>query len=155
VLPPILICQIAEIEETHIPSHGIRPRLGSNDDDAGSSYVPTSGGDDIEQQATSAYSITSSPDPYSLKSGLKTGDDLKNLKKSRNRKQGAFYEKQNVLIGELLMPLDKHVEYARAEVQKNRLPVRQLSCTYVYPTCLSWRTGQDSNLCVAVRQHCS
>jgi phage tail sheath gpL-like len=99
--------------------------LGSNDNDMGSVYAATNERDDPEQQAASAYStaIASSLDPYSLKSGLKTVDDLKNLKSSKKKKQGAFYEKQNALIGELLMPLEEHVENAQAEQRKNRLPV--------------------------------
>jgi len=91
----------------------------------GSVYAASNERDDPERQAASAYStaITSSLDPYSLKSGLKTVDDLKNLKNSKKKKQGAFYEKQNVLIGDLLRPLEEHVENAQAEEKKNRLPV--------------------------------
>jgi hypothetical protein len=91
----------------------------------GSVYAATNERDDPEQHAASAYStaIASSLDPYSLKSGLKTVDDLKSLKSSKKKKQEAFYEKQNVLIGDLLRPLEEHVENARAEQAKNRLPV--------------------------------
>ena len=91
----------------------------------GSLYAPSNERDDPEQQATSAYStaIASSLDPYSLKTGLKTVDDLRNLKSSKKKKQGAFYEKQNVLIGDLLRPLEEHVKNAQAEQEKNRLPV--------------------------------
>lgn len=108
-----------------MPSHGIRHRLGSNDDDDIIGYQPTTTGGDLEQQAASAYStaVASSLDPFSLKAGLKTDGDLKNLKKSKKKKTEAYYEKQNILIGDLLRPLEEHVENAKAAERANHLPV--------------------------------
>jgi hypothetical protein len=48
---------------------------------------------------------------------------LASLKKSKKKKAEVFYEKQNVLIGDMLRPLEEHVENAREEERKNRLPV--------------------------------
>ncbi|KIM31755.1 hypothetical protein M408DRAFT_327197 [Serendipita vermifera MAFF 305830] len=116
----------AEIEEIYVPSHGMRHRLGNTDDDDLTSRAGPSNKNDVELQPTSAYStaISSSLDPYSLKAGLKTDGDLQNLKKSKKKKAGAYYEKQNELIGDLLRPLEEHVENARAAERANRLPVK-------------------------------
>ena len=99
--------------------------MGSNDDEGVLEYAAARNEGDLEQQAASAYStaVASSIDPYSLKAGLKTDDDLKNLKKSKKKKAEAYYEKQNVLIGDLLRPLEEHVENAKASERANRLPV--------------------------------
>ena len=83
---------------------------------------------DIEMRAASTFStaVSTAVDPYSLKRGLKTEDELRSLKKGKTKKQGNYYEKQNTLIEDLLRPLDQHVEDAKAERDANRLPVRTI-----------------------------
>ncbi|CAG8688592.1 9558_t:CDS:2 [Acaulospora colombiana] len=118
----------AEIEEVHVPGHGIRPHLTSNFSEGGIQEVSTSNAD-LEEQASYGYStaVSASQDPYSLKRGLKTNDEMASLKKSKKKKAEEFYEKQNVLIGDMLRPLEEHVENAKEAERKNRLPCSRLS----------------------------
>ncbi|PVF98162.1 hypothetical protein CPB86DRAFT_784986 [Serendipita vermifera] len=116
----------AEIEETHVPGHGIRPHLTSNFSEGGIQEISTNNAVDLEEQASYGYStaVSASQDPYSLKRGLKTTDELTSLKKAKKRKEEQFYEKQNVHIGDMLKPLEEYVENAKEEERKNRLPVK-------------------------------
>jgi hypothetical protein len=100
----------------------IRQRLNANTE---IQEVPAENGNRIELQETSAYStaLQTNQDPYVLKRGLKTEEELTTLKESRKKKAERFYERQNTLIGDLLRPLDEHVENAKAEAKQNRLPV--------------------------------
>lgn len=66
------------------------------------------------------------PDPYMIRAGLKTDDELSQLR--RRRKTGKrlerFHRKQNDLIHSLLKPMEEHTQEARKDEEDHRLPVR-------------------------------
>ncbi|KAG8813769.1 hypothetical protein FRC17_001436 [Serendipita sp. 399] len=81
---------------------------------------------DLEMRTPTAFSsaLASQLDPYSLKRGLKTDDELRGLKQRKKKKEESYYTKQNMLIGDLLKPLEEHVESAKAIEEKNHVSVK-------------------------------
>lgn len=88
--------------------------------------------EDVEQQTLPAYSADN--DPYSLRSGLKTVEEIDTIKANTSRKRTTgcvpvsqpkdvvrahkikgFYEAQNERIEKLLRPVDEHVRLAKEE----------------------------------------
>ncbi|KAI1793069.1 CDF manganese transporter [Ganoderma leucocontextum] len=78
---------------------------------------------DIERGSGSAPSEYA--DPYSLRDGYKTPEDLGSLKKNRSsRAVSKFYQKQNDLIAALLKPMDEHTEDAKLEEGSSQTQVQ-------------------------------
>ncbi|KAK3725530.1 hypothetical protein LTR37_000500 [Vermiconidia calcicola] len=88
--------------------------------------------EDVEQQSLPAYSAAN--DPYSLRDGLKSVDEIDTIKANTSRKRTStcapfsqpqdavrahkikgFYEAQNERIEKLLKPVDEHVRLAKEE----------------------------------------
>ena len=88
--------------------------------------------EDVEQQSLPAY--TADNDPYSLRSGLKTVEEIDTIKANTSRKRmggcvpvsrpqdvvlahkiKGFYEAQNERIENMLRPVDEHVRLAKEE----------------------------------------
>ena len=86
--------------------------------------------DDVENQSLPNY--TAANDPYSLRSGLKSVDEIDTIKANTSRKRTtgcapmpkdaikahrikSFYEAQNERIEKLLKPVDEHVRTAKEE----------------------------------------
>jgi len=70
--------------------------------------------------------ISGSPDPYLFKAGLKSDDELQELKRrSRAGRKVANYQRgQNELINSLLKPMEQHTSEAKEAEEAARLPVR-------------------------------
>ncbi|KAI5119059.1 hypothetical protein M0805_001518 [Coniferiporia weirii] len=83
----------------------------------------TPGAYDIEKRFK--LRIDSDVDPYMIKHGLRTEEQLSEL---RHRKKGRnlehYHRKQNDLIYSLLKPMEEHTEDAREVEEVNRLPVK-------------------------------
>jgi len=66
------------------------------------------------------------PDPYMIRAGLKTDDELSQIR--RRRKTGKrlerFHKKQNDLIHSLLKPMEEHTEEARQDERDFHVSVR-------------------------------
>lgn len=89
--------------------------------------------EDVERQSLPNYSAAN--DPYDLRSGLKTAEEIDTIKANTSRRRKAagcvpiappkdvvrahkikgFYEAQNERIEKLLRPVDEHVRLAREE----------------------------------------
>ncbi|TBU46164.1 CDF manganese transporter [Dichomitus squalens] len=91
----------------------------------GSSSSGTDGkGRDVERGSRSTVP-SEHADPYSLRDGYKTPEDLGTLKKARSgRAVSKFYEKQNDLIASLLKPMEEHTEDAKQEQGSSQAQVR-------------------------------
>ncbi|CAL1694622.1 unnamed protein product [Somion occarium] len=80
---------------------------------------------DIER--ATAYSPTTlsaeAPDPFSLRNGVKTEDELSQLRQRRKNLEN-FHRRQNNLISYVLTPMDEHTEQAKVETEASRLPVK-------------------------------
>ncbi|KAH9948224.1 CDF manganese transporter [Amylocystis lapponica] len=66
------------------------------------------------------------PDPYLLRRGIKTDDELaaiRSLRKS-GKKLERFHKRQNDLITSLLKTMEEHTEEARVDEEAARLPVK-------------------------------
>ncbi|PSR72557.1 hypothetical protein PHLCEN_2v11550 [Hermanssonia centrifuga] len=64
------------------------------------------------------------PDPYAFRNGLKSEDELAQLRRTKLGKRLEGYQrKQNDLIEALLKPMEEHTEDARVEEEATRLPV--------------------------------
>ncbi|KAE9394080.1 CDF-like metal transporter [Gymnopus androsaceus JB14] len=78
---------------------------------------------DVEQSITS--SSTNGVDPFNLRNGLQTEQQLSEI---RHRKAGKgvlkYHKGQNELINSLLKPMQVHTEDAKIEEDNNRLPVK-------------------------------
>lgn len=99
---------------------------------------------DIER--ATAYSPTTlsaeAPDPFSLRNGVKTEDELSQLRQRRKNLENFHRRQNNVspdrhrqqvylidenvlqLISYVLTPMDEHTEQAKVETEASRLPVR-------------------------------
>ncbi|KAK7435519.1 hypothetical protein VKT23_019641 [Stygiomarasmius scandens] len=86
------------------------------------SKTPTS---DVESNSIASIASARSTDPFGLREGIQTEDQLAEL---RNRKKGKkvvkYQNRQNDLIGSLLKPMEEHTEDARVEENNNRIPVK-------------------------------
>ncbi|KAJ8523076.1 hypothetical protein ONZ45_g437 [Pleurotus djamor] len=77
---------------------------------------------DIEQGLDSTSILPA--DPFSLRDGYTSPDQLKALRRRRKGKKVAkFQRRQNTLIGALLKPMEAHTEEAKLEEEATRLPV--------------------------------
>jgi len=85
---------------------------------------PTSSPVDIENVESST--LSEHPDPYLIKAGLKTDDELQELKKrsKAGRKVAKYQRGQNELINSLLKPMEQHTSEAKEAEEATRLPVR-------------------------------
>ncbi|KAG8779189.1 hypothetical protein FRC15_010323 [Serendipita sp. 397] len=119
---------VTEIQE--IPGPSFRPKRSSATPSSVEIKETFVGGgitdQDLEMRPRTAYTsaLASQVDPFSLKRGLKTDDELRGLKQRRKKKEESYYAKQNTLIGDLLKPLEEHVESARSAEEKNHIPVK-------------------------------
>ncbi|KIK66701.1 hypothetical protein GYMLUDRAFT_218143 [Collybiopsis luxurians FD-317 M1] len=73
--------------------------------------------------------VSISPDPYLLRSGFKTDEELSELRsrkggRRKGRALAKYHDEQNELITSLLKPMQEHTEDARIEEDSNRLPVK-------------------------------
>ncbi|GBE77249.1 CDF manganese transporter [Sparassis crispa] len=64
------------------------------------------------------------PDPFSLRNGIKTEEELAVLRRNAGKKVERYQRKQNNLITYLLKTMDEHTEEAKSEEQAARLPVK-------------------------------
>lgn len=81
---------------------------------------------DIERAHPYATSLEEK-DPFSLKSGLKTSEELNSFgRTSAGKKALAYHRKQNLLIENLLLPLEDHVEQAKESEAASKTHVRDL-----------------------------
>ncbi|TCD71144.1 hypothetical protein EIP91_012092 [Steccherinum ochraceum] len=86
--------------------------------------------DDVERADTltpsSSNIESSSRDPFNIRNGLASEDQLQDLR--RRRKNGKrlekYHRRQNDLIQSFLKPMEEHTEDARAEEEAARLPVK-------------------------------
>ncbi|KAG8848417.1 hypothetical protein FRB91_010809 [Serendipita sp. 411] len=119
---------VTEIQE--IPGPSFRPKRSSaTPSSVEIKEIFVGGGitdQDLEMRPRTTYTsaLASQVDPFSLKRGLKTDDELRGLKQRRKKKEESYYAKQNTLIGDLLKPLEEHVESARSAEEKNHIPVK-------------------------------
>ncbi|EIW85687.1 CDF-like metal transporter [Coniophora puteana RWD-64-598 SS2] len=85
--------------------------------------------DDIESSSCSSRLDSGTPDPYGIKAGFKTDDELAELRQhspggKAGRRLEGFHRRQNALIEALLKPMDQHTIEAREEEEKACLPVK-------------------------------
>ncbi|EIM92410.1 CDF-like metal transporter [Stereum hirsutum FP-91666 SS1] len=81
-------------------------------------------GNDIER-TPSAKSLASYRDPFEFNNGLKSEQELQELRKRKGGKPlERYHERQNALIHALLKPMEEHTEDARIVEDAARLPVR-------------------------------
>ncbi|KAF8665411.1 hypothetical protein AX16_000430 [Volvariella volvacea WC 439] len=80
---------------------------------------------DLDIERTSVSSSIASRDPFQLKTGVVSDEDLAVLRKRKRGKQLAHYQsKQNDLILSLLKPMETHTEEAKELEAAARLPVK-------------------------------
>ncbi|KAF8203873.1 CDF-like metal transporter [Pholiota molesta] len=78
---------------------------------------------DIERASGSTALIP--VDPYQIRDGILTEEELAGLRRRRKGKAVAKYQsRQNNLISALLKPMEEHTEDAKAEEEALRLPVK-------------------------------
>ncbi|KAJ3481455.1 hypothetical protein NLI96_g7649 [Meripilus lineatus] len=86
------------------------------------------GSSDVERAKADTPSSSSSEgsDPFSIRNGLKTEEELTNLRQAKKsgKRLEKYHRKQNDLISSLLKPMEEHTEDARAEIEAARLSVR-------------------------------
>jgi hypothetical protein len=99
--------------------------------------------DDVELQPLGPPGYNEANDPYSLRHGLKSADELDEVrantsrkrrtsvcipdavnKNAKNRQLKAFYETQNENIERLLKPVDDHVREAKEKQESESLQVK-------------------------------
>lgn len=79
----------------------------------------------VDTERTSEASIVLPLDPFNIREGFLTEEQIAELRRRRKGKQVAkFYERQNDLIRSLLKPMQEHTEDARAEEDAARIPVK-------------------------------
>ncbi|KAI0323037.1 CDF-like metal transporter [Amylostereum chailletii] len=97
---------------------------------------------DVESSSPTKIAASSSGDPYSLVTGIKTDAEIAELRRRKKGKGIAkFHTRQNELIESLLKPMDDHAEDHRNEEEALRLPVK-----------LAVRGSLFANFCLAVLQ---
>lgn len=90
--------------------------------------------EDLEHHTPPSYNSTN--DPYALRDGLKTADQLDGIRANTSRKRAgctpvvgqgkakqmhAFYEQQNDNIERMLKPVDEHVRLAKEKLDADSL----------------------------------
>lgn len=106
------------------PAFAHRNSLGDNNDN--------NNNNDVELQSLPGYNEAN--DPYSLRHGLKSADELGQIRANTSRKRcipvekgaqkrqlKAFYETQNENIERLLKPVDDHVREAKEKQESESL----------------------------------
>lgn len=90
--------------------------------DARSTTTAHSDSRDIEQSPKSPDPVV---DPFDIRNGLKSDEELAQI---RQRKHGkhleTYHRKQNDLIASLLKPMEEHTEEAKNDGEASRLPVK-------------------------------
>jgi len=83
---------------------------------------------DVERDTTLTPSSPKldSPDPFNLRNGLSSDEQLADLRKrkKKGKQLERYHRQQNELINSFLKPMEAHTEEARAEEEAARLPVK-------------------------------
>ncbi|KIY66157.1 CDF-like metal transporter [Cylindrobasidium torrendii FP15055 ss-10] len=91
----------------------------------GLSPVPSTATFDLERASASTPATLATHDPYNLRNGVTSEEDLAQMRKRKKGKAVAQYQrKQNDLISYLLKPMEEHTSEARDKEEQARLAVK-------------------------------